>query len=256
MNFPIEIRIGDLHLSLHLMFEVLAFGIGFRYFTYLRAKSSDYMSDDTRVKIIIGAIFGAFLGSRLLSSLEDPYAFLYSDHMFLYFFQAKTIVGGLLGGLWGVELMKLIIGEKRSSGDLFTFPLILAMIIGRIGCFTSGITEPTYGVETSSELGMNLGDGLMRHPVALYEIVFLIVLWIVLYQIQRAFNPVSGDIFKLFMICYLIFRFCIDFIKPVHITIGFLSSIQVACLIGLIYYVPTIRRLKLYKVVDVLEDMD
>jgi phosphatidylglycerol:prolipoprotein diacylglycerol transferase len=78
MNFPIEIRIGDLHLSLHLMFEVLAFGIGFRYFTYLRAKSADYMSDDTRVKIIIGAIFGAFLGSRLLSSLEDPYAFLYS----------------------------------------------------------------------------------------------------------------------------------------------------------------------------------
>ena len=55
-----------------------------------------------------------------------------------------TIVGALLGGLLVVEITKKIIHEKSSSGDLFTYPLILAMMIGRIGCFTSGLTEETY----------------------------------------------------------------------------------------------------------------
>ncbi|MBS1595084.1 MAG: prolipoprotein diacylglyceryl transferase [Bacteroidetes bacterium] len=247
MTFPIEIRVGDIHLSLHPVFEMLAFAIGFRYFTYLRARSTDYMSDDTRVKIIIGAIFGAFIGSRMLGALEDPYAFVHSAHKLLYFYSSKTIVGGLLGGLWGVEIAKLIIGEKRSSGDLFTFPIILAMIIGRIGCFTSGITEPTYGVETTSMLGMNLGDGLMRHPIALYEIAFLLILWLVLYLINGYNSALqSGDIFKLFMIFYLIFRFAIDFIKPVHLSLGILSSIQLACVIGILYYIQTIIRLMLW----------
>ena len=254
MTFPIEIHVGDLHLSLHLLFETVAFAIGFRYFTYLRAKTTDYMSDDTRIKIIIGAIFGAFLGSRLLGSLEDPDAFIHSPHILLYFFSAKTIVGGLLGGLWGVELMKIVIGEKRSSGDLFTFPIILAMIIGRIGCFTSGITEPTYGIETDSIFGMNLGDGIIRHPVALYEIGFLTVLWLVLYLVQKHLEPKSGDIFKLFMIFYLIFRFIIDFIKPVHTTVSIFSSIQIACVIGLLYYIGTICRLKLYMLLLIFED--
>lgn len=244
MTFPIEIRVGDIHLSLHPVFEMLAFTVGFRYFTYLRARSTDYMSDDTRVKIIIGAIFGAFIGSRILGALEDPYALAHSAHRLLYLYSSKTIVGGLLGGLWGVEIAKLIIGEKRSSGDLFTSPIILAMIIGRIGCFTSGITEPTYGVETTSMLGMNLGDGLMRHPVALYEIAFLLLLWLVLYLISSHHSGLqSGDIFKLFMIFYLTFRFAIDFIKPAPHSVGILSSIQVACVTGVLYYTRTIIRL-------------
>ena len=79
----------------------------------------------------------------------------------------------------GVEITKKIIGHKESTGDLITFPLILAMIIGRIGCFLTGVYEQTYGVETTSIFVMDLGDGLLRHPVALYEIVYLIILWIV-----------------------------------------------------------------------------
>jgi prolipoprotein diacylglyceryltransferase len=53
---------------------------------------------------------------------------------------------------------------------------MLAMIIGRIGCFLTGIYEETYGIPTDSVFGMHLGDQYLRHPVALYEIV-LILLW-------------------------------------------------------------------------------
>ena len=49
----------------------------------------------------------------------------------------------------------MFIGEKNSSGDLFTLPIILGIFIGRIGCFLTGINEFTYGKETNSFLGMN-----------------------------------------------------------------------------------------------------
>ena len=58
-------------------------------------------------------------------------------------------MGGLFGGLLGVELVKKMIGEKQSSGDLFTLPIILGIIIGRLGCFLTGIKEFTFGKETS-----------------------------------------------------------------------------------------------------------
>src|SRR6478735_11783650 len=111
-----------------------------------------------------------------------------------------------------------MIGEKKSSGDLFTFPLILGMMIGRIGCFLNGIAESAYGIETSSWMGMNLGDGIFRHPVALYEIVFLILLWIVLANIKSKQALKEGMIFKFFMIAYLGFRFLLEFTKP-HVNI-------------------------------------
>ena len=49
-------------------------------------------------------------------------------------------------------------------------PLVVGIFIGRIGCFLSGTNEFTYGQETSSLPGMDLGDGLSRHPLALYEL--------------------------------------------------------------------------------------
>ena len=146
------------------------------------------------------------------------------------------MLGGFLGGLWGVEIIKKIIKETHSSGDLFTYPMILALIIGRIGCFSMGIYEETYGTVTNFFLGMSLGDGRLRHPVTLYEIVFLIFLWIGLMQLGKKYQLVEGLRFKFFMIAYIAFRFLLDFVKP-HYTFSVgLSTIQITCLVGLLYY--------------------
>lgn len=45
----------------------------------------------------------------------------------IYFMGNKTIVGGFLGGLIGVEITKKKIGVTTSSGDLMVYPLIVAM---------------------------------------------------------------------------------------------------------------------------------
>lgn len=236
MEFPVTIQLGNYPLPLHAVLETAAFFIGFRYFLYLRKRQQDPITSKSRIWVIIGAIFGALIGSRLLGSLERPYELFMTDDLWLYIYANKTVVGGFLGGLFGVELAKKIIGEKTSSGDLFVYPMILALCIGRLGCFSMGVYEETYGTETRLPWGMNLGDGLSRHPVVLYEIAFLILLWMILKKVQRNYVLGNGALFKLFMIAYLFFRFMIEFIKP-HYTLSIgLSSIQLACLSGLLYY--------------------
>jgi phosphatidylglycerol---prolipoprotein diacylglyceryl transferase len=145
--------------------------------------------------------------------------------------------------LIGVETVKKILGEKSSSGDLFTYPLILAIIIGRVGCFSSGLAEPTFGNPSNVFWAMDLGDGVPRHPVALYEIIFLCAIWILLRVVERRYTFESGLLFKLFMISYLTFRLVIESIKPYQPVVVGISSIQLACIGGLIYYSGTITRL-------------
>ena len=237
---PFEPVLFGVKLNVHLILEYFAFFIGFRYYVILRRKSTDNISSNNRLSILIGAVFGALLLSRLVAFLENPE--LHYQQGWLFILNNKTIMGGLFGGLLGVELSKKIIGEQQSSGDLFTLPIILGIIIGRIGCFLAGVKEFTYGTKTSFFLGMDLGDGLRRHPIALYEVVFLIILFVYLLRLYRNRQQFkSGLLFKIFMIAYFAFRFFIEFIKPNSFLILGLSSIQYLCLICLLYYSKTIK---------------
>jgi phosphatidylglycerol---prolipoprotein diacylglyceryl transferase len=240
MTFPVEFHIGPARISAHLLLETLAFFIAFRYFLFLRKRRGDRIEEPNRIWIIIGATAGALFGSRLLGAMESPSALMKTEHLLLYIYSSKTIVGGLLGGLLGVELVKAAIGEKTSSGDLFVYPLLLGMIIGRIGCFLNGTAESVVGLPTRSVFGMNLGDGVLRHPVALYEIVFLVLLWILISIFSKQASWQLGLLFKIFMISYLGFRFGLEFLKPREPIALSLSAIQWACVAGWFYYSGTI----------------
>lgn len=243
MEIHYEPILFGIKLNIHLILEYLAFIVGFRYYIFLRKRSTDEISSNNRLSIIIGATLGALIGSRIIGFLEYPFI-EYSKNTFIQLLNAKSIMGGLFGGLLGVEIAKKIIGEKRSSGDLFTFPIILGIFIGRIGCFLSGTNEFTYGTETSSIFGMDLGDGILRHPLALYELVFLVLLAIALKQIQKKKILKSGELFKWFMISYFGFRFFIEFLKPNEFFVLGLSSVQILCVLCLIYYYKTIFFIK------------
>ena len=242
MEIPFEPVLFGIHVNIHLVFEYAAFLIGFQYYVYLRRHSEDLISITNRLSIIIGAVFGAFIGSRVAGFLEQPFV-PQNIYDMLTILNTKTIMGGLFGGLLGVELAKKIISETHSSGDLFTLPIILGIIIGRIGCFLSGIKDFTYGKETEFVLGMNLGDNITRHPLALYEIIFLVSLWMFLWKSQNRYTSSNGLLFKLFMLAYFGFRFCIEFLKPNTFFILGFSSIQYLCILCYLYYYKTIVRL-------------
>lgn len=235
MQIPFEPILFGYHINIHLILEYLAFFLAFRYYIYLRKGSEDSISSLNRLSIILGAAIGALIGSRLMGFLENP-LIEFSKENIIQLLNTKTIMGGLFGGLLGVELAKKLIGETQSSGDLFVFPIVLGVFTGRIGCFLSGINEFTYGSETTSVFGMDLGDGLFRHPTSLYELVFLVFLFFFLKYIKNHLNLKNGNLFKVFMLCYFGFRFCIEFLKPNVFYVFGLSSIQILCIICWLYY--------------------
>ena len=243
MQIPFEPQLFGYNINIHLVLEYLAFFMAFRYYVRLRRKSTDIISSNNRLTIILGAALGALIGSRLVGFLENP-LIEFSQQNFIQLLNTKTIMGGLFGGLLGVEFVKKRIGETQSSGDLFTLPIILGIFIGRIGCFLSGTNEFTYGKETASFFGMDLGDGILRHPTSLYELVFLIMLFIGLKRFNNKANLKNGELFKWFMILYFGFRFFIEFLKPNVFYVFGLSTIQILCIICLLYYRKTILSLK------------
>jgi phosphatidylglycerol---prolipoprotein diacylglyceryl transferase len=218
----------------HAIFEALAYFVGFRVYLAQRRRFGDPVGESTRWSVIVGAAVGAMLGSKVLFLLEDPSLTMahWSNPAFLL--GGKTIVGGLTGGLIGVELTKVFIGERRSTGDLFVLPLIVGMSIGRVGCFLAGLPDHTYGVASSLPWAVDFGDGVRRHPTQLYEIVFLVLLATSLHISRNAFS-VNGDRFKAFIAAYMCWRLAVSFIQPEPRFAG-LSSIQWVCAATLVYY--------------------
>lgn len=234
------------HLIIHQLFEFLSYLVGGYLFRKGLRKNqlTASITLEQKITLLFYLVAGAFIGSKVLATLNYWQALQYQP--ISQWLQGKTIVGGLLGGLIGIELGKKSQNINLSTGDNFTMPLIIAIGIGRIGCAQAGIEDYTFGNPTNLPWGINLGDGIPRHPTALYEIIFLVMLGIFLNY--KRFTT-SGMKFKIFMFSYLTFRFFIDFVKPHHgdfpningilpatIYLG-LSAIQIACLLGMSYYI-------------------
>ena len=234
MTFPVNISLGPSYIPVHFVCETLAYFLGYRYYVYLRTKTKDKISNEHRFIIFTGATLGAFLGSHLVGIFENP--ILLKQFDWIYFMQNKTIVGGMLGGLVGVEITKKKIGVTASSGDMMVYPLILAMIIGRVGCFLAGLNDGTFGTASNLPWAINFGDGIYRHPTNLYEILFWLTLWAALKLGESFVQFTDGSKFKIFLSAYLIFRFIIEFIKPDYFFTFGLSVIQLVCVAGILYY--------------------
>lgn len=224
----------------HLLLETLAYLCGFRLYRFLRNRYSDPVSSSNRWSVVAAAAVGAALGSKLLFFVEDP-GFTWAHlHDPIALMGGKTIIGGLIGGLLAVELTKKICGIQVRTGDLFAVPLCLGIAIGRLGCFFTGLADNTYGIPTTLPWGVDFGDGIRRHPVQLYEVIFMLALGLALFRLfQRPHVP--GDIFKCFMVAYACFRLLIDFLKPYPRFAG-LGTLQWACIFMFGYYVPDLWR--------------
>jgi prolipoprotein diacylglyceryltransferase len=241
LTFPVYIPIGPWRLHPHAVFEGLAYLIGFRAYLFQRRRLGDAIDNQSRWSIVAAAAAGAAIGSRVFYWLEDPAATWAHRTDLLFLLGGKTVVGGLVGGLVSVELVKKWMGIRVSTGDLMALPLAVAIAIGRVGCFLTGLSDGTFGTPTSLPWGVDFGDGVPRHPVQLYEFVVLVGLSWVLSALQRRPHR-AGDVFKAFMVGYMACRLLVDGIKPeVRVALG-LSSLQWTALAILAYYAHDVAR--------------
>jgi len=245
MTFPVTFHVFGLSVHPHALFEVLAYTGGFQLFLLTRRRwPRASVSVDHMMWLLVGCVFGALVGSKLLAWLESPIDYWNARHQLPAILGGKTIVGGLLGGWAGVEIVKKRLGIAHSTGDGYVFPLILGIAVGRIGCFLTGLADHTYGKPTDLPWAVDFGDG-PRHPTQLYEIVFFILLAAALFVRLRRAPHENGELFRLFMLGYLAFRFAIEFIKPRY-TVPYvgLSAIQLASAAGALVALAQLLRLR------------
>jgi len=170
-----------------------------------------------------GAFFGAMLGAKFVFLLVDPRA-LWSLPRMLD--GGKTILGGLLGGYFGVELAKWALEIKIKTGDSYAAPVAATLAVGRLACFVGGCC---YGRETSLPWAMDFGDGLARHPTQLYEALFHAAMAAWLSRL-RASGRYPRQLMKLYILAYLCYRFLTEFIRPEPRLLSGLTGYQLLAL--------------------------
>jgi phosphatidylglycerol:prolipoprotein diacylglycerol transferase len=229
--------------ALHGAFEYGGIALGaWLYRRALRGQGRGGPLQPGNFAVVVGLLLGAAIGNKAVFLVERPDVWqrLLAGEWVL---PGQSIVGGMLGGLIGVELAKWLTRQSRSTGDALVMPLVAGIAVGRIGCFLAGLHDDTYGVATTLPWGVDLGDGVVRHPSPLYEIAFLLGLGGLLWRARVALSPVPGLQFKLFLAAYLAWRLLGDALKPVRIAYPFgLSGIQWVCLVALAAYLPLVWR--------------
>jgi prolipoprotein diacylglyceryltransferase len=176
-------------------------------------------------------VMGAFFGSFIIGSLNTIYS-LDTENITI----GKSVLGAIVGGVIVAELFKKVMNIKGSTGAYFVPSLALGIAIGRIGCFFAGLEDYTYGVATDFFLGYDFGDGILRHPVQLYEstvmsIFFIYTVWIYLKD-RVQFEKI---IFYQFIFLYSTQRSIWEFLKPYETILWSLNIFHLFCF-GLIVY--------------------
>ena len=175
----------------------------------------------------IGAFCGAFLGAKVPFVLAD-WQGLVSGAAWLA--DGKTILCGIVGGYFGVEIAKWSLDIRVKTGDTFAVPVAVAVAIGRVACFVGGCC---FGTPTSLPWGVVFPaaqDGVPRHPTQLYEAAFHLSLAGVLFVLQQR-GLFRGQLIKLYILVYLAYRFATEFIRPeARLVAGVLTGYQLAAL--------------------------
>ena len=157
-----------------------------------------------------------------------------------------TIYGAVLGAALGIwvysKFSKLRFGY---IADLIVPGLILAQVVGRIGCTINGCC---YGLPTSLPWGIvythpdSLGPlGVAVHPTQVYEIIYLLMIFGVALWLRGWLKP-DGSLFLVYLGLYSAWRIGIDFLRE---GTPFLFSLHQAQVIGIIVLAITISLLAL-----------
>jgi len=191
-------------------------------------ESSQGLARQTAPGYFLSLGLGAVLGAWLAGSLNSLRSVLFSP--------SHSIAGALAGGIIAVELWKWRHGVRQSTGTAFVLPICVGIVVGRLGCLFAGLPDFTYGVPTALPWGVDLGDGVPRHPVQLYESGAM-ALFAVVYLRARLTGArwAVDNGFHAMVIAYAAQRFAWEFLKPYPKVAGPLNLFHLLCG-GLILY--------------------
>lgn len=187
--------------------------LGARWVYRHRQASVDNFARQTAPSYFVCLALGGAIGAWLLGSLNT----LRDARPVI----SHSIAGALVGAIVAVELWKFAKGVRVSTGGVFVIPLCLGVVVGRWGCLFAGLSDQTYGIPSALPWAVDLGDGVARHPVEIYEsiaiAVFLGIYWRALAR-QKPWAIHHG--FHAFVLAYACQRFAWEFLKPYPPVVG------------------------------------
>ena len=219
--------VGPLKIYTWGLFVGLAFTAG--YFWVLRQARKKGLDLNKIIGLVSAIFFGAVIGSRVFFLLQEPKRWLADASLLWRIDQGGLMIwGGIIGAiLAGWLYLRWVKLDFWEIADLVTPALALGIAIGRIGCF---LVNDHQGAATNLPWGILWPDGIVRHPVALYEssLGFLLFGFLLFLQ-EKIWSPgfsqrqsppeggtpklKTGSIFLLFLISYSIIRFFLDFTR-------------------------------------------
>ena len=148
----------------------------------------------------------------------------------------RSIVGALAGAIAAIEIFKRLRGIRGSTGLIFVPAFATSVVVGRWGCFLSGLPDMTHGTPTALPWGHDFGDGIPRHPVQLYEsFAMLGLLGVALVLIGRRDAWFAANGFYALAGFYGAQRFLWEFLKPYGAVAGPFNLFHFLCA-GLVIY--------------------
>ncbi len=194
--------------------------------------------DDYVTLVILGIILGGRLGYILFYNPS-----YYLDNLIDIF---KIWQGGMSfhGGLIGIIIVTIWFSRKNNQ-DPFDYLDILSLVapigifFGRIANF---INSELYGRVTDMPWGVKFiqVDNLYRHPSQLYEAFFegLILFMILLYFKSKNKTKSTGFVSGIFLSCYSLFRFIIEFFREPDQQLGYLvMNLTMGQMISIIFFI-------------------
>lgn len=157
-----------------------------------------------------------------------------------------TIYGAILGAALGIWVYSKF--SRFQFGylvDLLTPGLVLAQVIGRVGCTINGCC---YGVVCDLPWAVTYTNpdslaplGVAVHPTQVYEIIYLLIIFGVSLKLKGKLRP-DGSLFLAYLGLYSLWRLGIDFIRD---GTPFLFGLHQAQVIAIVVLAITITVLAL-----------
>lgn len=184
------------------------------------------MVADASVRIMAAGLIGGLAGANLLQ-------------LFATGLPGKTIEGGIVGGWLAVMWMKRRLDISRPTGDLFALAIPAGEAIGRIACFIGGCC---YG--KAADLAWAVHDhGFWRHPAQLYSSAAAAICFFALLWVERHRRLPENGLFYLGGLLFCIDRCIVEFFRDVTPATMGVTSAQLACLAGMIFFSVKLSRL-------------
>jgi prolipoprotein diacylglyceryl transferase len=232
---PILFHIGGVPIYSHGFFLLLGMLVGL-LMLIMEARRRRWPKEEL-IPIALAAFVGGMIGARLsiLFFLGKQTAPIVLNMYTL--FDPRIGPGSILGGLGGAYIAGYIasraIGKAGCACDAFAPAIALGTAVGRIGDFLAA--EDGLGKATGLPWGVPApGVDYLVHPTPLYDAGFNLIWFGVLMLLRDHPAMQNGNLLKLGLAGYALFRFLVEFVRNNPVVALGLTGPQLFCLVLLV----------------------